>query len=137
MIAKQIHEFNIKAMAMSAAKIKKAFKGLASDIIYDTPADTGRLKNNWFPSINQGVTTTTKYTGAKGQAANARVDALKIKLGDTIYFTNNLDYAETIEFGMYPNPPKNGTGKTVNGYSTKSPSGMVRKNIMKWSKYFA
>ena len=32
---------------------------------------------------------------------------------------------------------KNGTGKTVNGYSTKSPSGMVRKNIMKWEKYFA
>ncbi len=31
----------------------------------------------------------------------------------------------------------NGTGKTVGGYSVKSPQGMVRRNIIKWSKYFA
>ena len=136
MIGKQIHDFKIKAMATSEAKIKKAFKSLTTDIIFDTPADTGRLKNNWFPSVNKGTDQTTKYTGAKGAAAMARVDALKIKLGDTIYFTNNLPYAETVEFGLYPNPPKNGTGKTVNGFSTKSPQGMVRRNIIKWEKYF-
>ena len=65
----------------------------------------------------------------------ARVEALRFKLGDTLYFTNNLPYAEKIEFGLYPSPSK--TGKTVGGYSVKSPQGMVRKNIIKWSKYFA
>ena len=134
MIAKQIHEFNIKAMAQSEAKIKKAFVGLSTDIIMDTPVLSGRLRNNWFPSVNQGTNKTTKYTGEKGAAATSRVSAVKFKLGDTLYLTNNLPYAERIEFGLYPSPSK--TGKTVGGYSVKSPQGMVRKNIIKWSKYF-
>lgn len=51
MIAKQIHEFNIKAMAQSEAKIKKAFVGLSTDIIMDTPVLSGRLRNNWMVSV--------------------------------------------------------------------------------------
>ena len=135
MIGKQIHEFNIKAMAKSEAKIKKAFVGLSTDIIMDTPVLSGRLRNNWFPSVNQGTDKTTKYAGKEGVAATSRVSAIRFKLGDTLYFTNNLPYAEKIEFGLYPSPSK--TGKTVGGYSVKSPQGMVRKNIIKWSKYFA
>ena len=122
MIGKQIHEFNINAMAMSAAKIKKAFVGLSTDIIMDTPVLSGRLRNNWFPSVNQGTNKTTKYTGEKGAAATSRVSAVKFKLGDTLYLTNNLPYAERIEF---------------KGWSAKAPSGMVRKNLVRWEKYFA
>ena len=133
MIAKQIHEFNIKAMAKSHDKVLSAFIGLSNDIRYDTPKDTGRLRNNWFPSVNSGSNETTESTSDQ---VMARVEALRFKLGDTLYLTNNLPYAEVIEFGLYPNPPKNGTGKTVNGYSTKSPAGMCRKNIIKWEKYF-
>ena len=122
MIGKQIHEFKIKAMATSEAKIKKAFMGLSTDIIMDTPVLSGRLRNNWFPSVNQGTDQTTNYTGAKGAAAINRVSAVKFKLGDTLYLTNNLPYAERIEF---------------KGWSAKAPQGMVRKNIIKWEKYFA
>ena len=132
MIAKQIHEFNIKAMAKSHDKILSAFTGLTRDIKTDTAADTGRLKNNWFPSVNKGSTETTESTSDQ---VMSRVEALRFKLGDTLYFTNNLPYAEKIEFGLYPSPSK--TGKTVGGYSVKSPQGMCRKNIIKWSKYFA
>ena len=132
MIGKQIHEFNIKAMAKSHDKILSAFTGLTRDIKTDTSADTGRLKNNWFPSVNKGSNETTESTSDQ---VMARVEALRFKLGDTLYFTNNLPYAEKIEFGLYPSPSK--TGKTVGGYSVKSPQGMVRKNIIKWSKYFA
>ena len=132
MIAKQIHEFNIKAMAKSHDKVLSAFIGLSNDIRYDTPKDTGRLRNNWFPSVNKGSNETTESTSDQ---VMARVEALRFKLGDTLYFTNNLPYAEKIEFGLYPSPSK--TGKTVGGYSVKSPQGMVRKNIIKWSKYFA
>ena len=132
MIAKQIHEFNIKAMAQSEAKIKKAFIGLSTDIIMDTPVLSGRLRNNWMVSVNKGSNETTERTGNE---SIGRVNAVKFKLGDTLYLTNNLPYAERIEFGLYPSPSK--TGKTVGGYSVKSPQGMVRKNIIKWSKYFA
>ena len=132
MIGKQIHEFNIKAMAKSEAKIKKAFIGLSTDIIMDTPVLSGRLRNNWMVSVNKGSNETTERTGNE---SIGRVNAVKFKLGDTLYLTNNLPYAERIEFGLYPIPSK--TGKTVNGFSAKSPQGMCRKNIIKWSKYFA
>ena len=121
MIGKQIHEFNIKAMAQSEAKIKKAFVGLSTDIIMDTPVLSGRLRNNWFPSVNQGTNKTTKYTGEKGVAATSRVSAVKFKLGDTLYLTNNLPYAPRIEF---------------DSWSAKARGGMVRKNVIRWEKYF-
>lgn len=121
MIDKQIQAFNIKAMAQSEAKIKKAFIGLSTDIIMDTPVLSGRLRNNWFPSVNEGTDKTTNYTGEKGVAATNRVSAIKFKLGDTLYLTNNLPYAKRIEF---------------DGWSAKSPNGMIRRNIIKWDKYF-
>lgn len=132
MIGRQIHEFNIRAMATSKAKIKKAFIGLSTDIIMDTPVLSGRLKNNWMVSKNIPSNETTESTS--NQSIN-RVNAVTFELGDTLYLTNNLPYAERIEFGLYPSPSK--TGKTVNGFSVKSPSGMVRKNIIRWSRYFA
>ena len=121
MITKDINAFKVKAMAQSEAKIKKAFVGLSTDIIMDTPVLSGRLRNNWFPSVNQGTDKTTKYTGEKGSAATNRVSAVKFKLGDTLYLTNNLHYAERIEF---------------KGWSNKAPQGMCRKNIIRWEKYF-
>lgn len=119
MIGKQIHEFNIKAMAQSEAKIKKAFIGLSTDIIMDTPVLSGRLRNNWMVSVNKGSNKTTESTS---NTAVSRVNAVKFKLGDTLYLTNNLPYAERIEF---------------KGWSNKAPAGMVRVNIIRWEKYFA
>ena len=119
MIAKQIHEFNIKAMAKSHDKVLSAFIGLSNDIRYDTPKDTGRLRNNWFPSVNSGSNETTESTSDQ---VMERVKAVKFKLGDTLYLTNNLPYAERIEF---------------KGWSNKAPQGMVRRNIIRWEKYFA
>jgi lysozyme family protein len=43
-----------------------------------------------------------------------------------MYLTNSLPYAMTIEYGGYPNPPKNPTGKTIGGFSTQAPAGVVR-----------
>lgn len=118
MIGKQIHEFNIKAMAKSEAKIKKAFIGLSTDIIMDTPVLSGRLKNNWMVSVNKGSNETTERTGNQ---SIGRVNAVKFKLGDTLYLTNNLPYAERIEFM---------------GWSKKAPSGMLRRNLIRWDSYF-
>ena len=118
MITKDINAFKVKAMSQSEAKIKKAFIGLSSDIIADTPVKSGRLKNNWFVSVNQGSNETTERTGNE---SIGRVNAVKFKLGDTLYLTNNLPYAERIEFM---------------GWSKKSPKGMVRVNIIRWEKYF-
>ena len=118
MITKDINAFKIKAMSQSEAKIKKAFVGLSTDIIMDTPVLSGRLRNNWMTSVNKGSSETTESTS---NTAVSRASAIKFKLGDTLYLTNNLPYAERIEFM---------------GWSAKAPSGMVRKNLLRWEKYF-
>lgn len=119
MIENQIKAFKVKAMAQSEAKIKKAFLGLSTDIIMDTPVLSGRLRNNWFVSVNQGTDKTTDETSNQ---ALGRVNAIKFKLGDTLYLTNNLPYAKRIEF---------------DNWSAKAPSGMLRRNLIRWEKYFA
>ena len=129
MIQQKIIDFKTKAMTQSLAKIKKAIIGLTTDIIYDTPVLSGRLRNNWIPSINQGanysmlgVDTSKRKSKVRPVVAETTGKVLELKLGDTFYFTNNMPYAERIEF---------------KGWSSKAPSGMVRKNLIRWEKYFA
>ena len=129
MIQQKIIDFKTKAMTQSLAKIKKAIIGLTTDIIYDTPVLSGRLRNNWIPSINQGANysmlgfdTSKRKSKVRPVVAETTGKVLELKLGDTFYFTNNMPYAERIEF---------------KGWSSKAPSGMVRKNLIRWEKYFA
>jgi len=54
-------------------------------------------------------------------------------LNKKVYFTNNLPYIETLEYGGYPNPSKG--KKTTSGYSNqlrpfKSPKGWVRATLI-------
>ena len=128
MIESKIIEFKKKAMTKSLLATKKAIISLTTDIIYDTPVLTGRLRNNWIPSINKGanfsmlgVDTSKRRSKERPALQEAITKVNELKLGDTFYFTNNLPYAERIEF---------------KGWSAKAPSGMVRKNIIKWEKYF-
>ena len=129
MITQEIIEFNKKAMTKSLLATKKAIISLTTDIIYDTPVDTGRLRNNWIPSINKSETSysmlgtdTSKRMSKERPTLQETISKVNtLQLGDTFYFTNNLPYAKRIEF---------------DGWSAKAPSGMVRKNLLKWSKYF-
>ena len=129
MITQEIIEFNKKAMTKSLLATKKAIISLTTDIIYDTPVDTGRLRNNWIPSINKSETSYSKLGSDTSKRRSKERPTLQetitkvntLQLGDTFYFTNNLPYAKRIEF---------------DGWSAKAPSGMVRKNLLKWSKYF-
>ena len=129
MITQEIIEFKNKAMTKSLLATKKAIISLTTDIIYDTPVDTGRLRNNWIPSINKSETSyymlgsdTSKRMSKERQTLQETITKVNtLQLGDTLYLTNNLPYAKRIEF---------------DGWSAKAPSGMVRKNLLKWSKYF-
>lgn len=84
-----------------------------------SPVDTGDLRGSWTVSIN-GMPTT--FDG--DESGN-----LRVKFGDTLFISTNKPYAPIIEYGLYPNPPKNPTGKTENGYSRQAPQGMVRITV--------
>jgi hypothetical protein len=40
-------------------------------------------------------------------------------------------YSNVLDSGKFPNPPKQGTGKTINGFSTQAKKGMATPTIAK------
>jgi hypothetical protein len=120
MIDRQIENFSAKAQEKVLKIFKKSVIDLTSDIISDTPVDTGRLKNNWFPSVGAASEQTTEATANEaGDRANSFLSN-QLALDKTFYFTNNLPYALRIEF---------------EGWSrVKAPQGMVRRNAIRWKQ---
>ena len=94
--------------------IQEAVGQLFNNIIVDTPVDTGALLANWTASINSMQTGDVGQTDQFGErtASNAKSVVMKMKLGDTAYLVNSLDYAEIIEYG----------------HSRQAPAGMMRVN---------
>jgi hypothetical protein len=97
------------------AMVRGTLFGIASRIIKRSPVDTGRFRNNWQATVNSpatGVTPATDKTGNKAvQEASALINNFQI--GSTFYLTNNLPYANRLEFG----------------WSKQAPSGMVRISV--------
>ena len=120
MIDRQIDNFSAKAQEKVLKIFKKSVIDLTSDIISDTPVDTGRLKNNWFPSVGAASEQTIEATANEaGDRSNNLVNN-QLALDKTFYFTNNLPYAFCIEF---------------EGWSkVKAPQGMVRRNAIRWKQ---
>ena len=103
-------------------KATRVFRGSALEIfkavILRTSVDTGRLRANWFSSINTSQSRTVEENDKSGGKAigYARQTTSVAKLGDSIYLVNNLPYAELIE----------------NGRSDQSPAGMVGITVLEW-----
>lgn len=95
--------------------IRGTLFGVASRIIKRSPVDTGRFRNNWQASVNSpavGVSTATDKTGNRAvQEASGLINSFQ--MGSTFYLTNNLPYANRLEYG----------------WSDQAPSGMVRITV--------
>ena len=103
-----------KGSIETADKIRREFiLKLFSAVIKDTPVDTGRLRGNWFPKV--GSPSREKKETAKENESIPRIPGNLGKFGDTVYMSNNLDYAAGIEY----------EGRS----RIKAPAGMVRINI--------
>ena len=128
-LGQDLSRFTVKVTEASEEKIRGNLLSFTKLVIEQTPVDTGRLRGNWQSSINQAKLSqiTRQQKGLSGAAINEAQKTLsQFELGDIFFFTNNLPYARVVEFGLYPNPPKKGTGKTVGGFSKLAPQGMVR-----------
>jgi hypothetical protein len=129
-------------------RVKAIYTKYLSAIITMTPVhfkDGGRLRNNWF--LTTGKPSASSSRKAEGEAATGSHNSVskmpEFVMDKTIYFTNNLPYANVVEYGGYPKNPKKGTntsltkGKptyqflSINGYSAQRPNGMVRINLVK------
>lgn len=114
---------------------EKAIRGtvieLSASFVDQSPVDTGRFRANWFltgqqPSVQ--VTASTDQSGAKTKQA-IKGKALSIKDWSVFTITNNLPYANVIEYGGYGDGPN-----TSGGFSKQAPQGVVRVNIKRFNQ---
>ena len=132
--------------------LRKVLYDMSRQIIMRTPVDTGRLRGNWqfgTAEIPSGQVDDKDPASGFGGPTEKKIwnSIADAKAGTIHYIVNNLPYAQVIEYGMYPNPPKGalvsyGLKKTTThvdkvsgGYSTQAPQGMVRITVMEYKQF--
>lgn len=118
---------------------KTAFElqGMMIDI---SPVRTGRFRSNWQVGLGAINTSTDAAPDKTGDAAKGRAQAALQgwKPGQTIYLSQSLPYARVIEYGLYGSPPGSANGpKTIGGYSSQAPAGVVRLAKQRYSDALA
>jgi len=112
-----VKKFAEKAEKDADAAISKICLDLLSNIVLNTPVDTGRARANWFTSIGIPSSTTVEHEGAQSAAGVAigRASADIASAPRNIFWiSNNLPYIYRLEFEQW---------------SKQAPSGMVRLAI--------
>lgn len=119
----QVRRFGNTTMARIDQVRRASALELFRLIIVSTPVDNGVLINNWRTQVNSPNTDTKDSVDPTGGMALAEAAANLGSLLDSVFFTNNLPYAERIEY---------------DGWSRfKRPEGMVRKNVVRWDDIVA
>jgi len=113
---------------------RKVTFDLYSSVVYMSPVDTGRFRANWNVSVDS-VDTATSQSTDKNRAPTEVAKVLELPVGGVYFLSNSLPYAQVLEYGLYPNPPKHPTGKTVNGYSRQAPAGFVRVSVVRFNEF--
>ena len=103
---------------------------LFGSIVEKTPVDTGMLRGAWQVTLGspsaQDILTSSD--------ANSRARAvLNGYSGGSIYFTNNMPYAYTAEYGGWGRGAGATNKTTADGYSVQAPNGMVRISLSEFT----
>ena len=118
-----ISKFVSKTSGRADIVVREIVLNLLTDIVYNTPVDTGRARANWFTSIGSASTDTIPYTGSKDAAGGVAIkrampDVAKAT-GNIFYISNNLPYIYRLEY---------------EGWSKQASNGMVRIAIDNMSR---
>ena len=110
--ARQVQTFAVKSEEALDQTVRAITFSLFREVVQRTPVDTGRLKGNWQVSTGAPAGGTLGTLDPSGGATLGRIVAGIGGAGSTTFLTNNLPYAQRIEY---------------DGWSaTKAPAGMVR-----------
>lgn len=95
--------------------IKKIAMDLADKLIKMSPVDTGMFKGAWVAGVNNVDSSKPNTPDKSGVATMARIQSMigTVQAGDTIYISNNMEYAVKLE----------------HGHSKQAPQGMVAISI--------
>ena len=113
---------------------RRATLNVFTAVKFHSPVDTGRLRANF--NVSQGAVDTTVTNSTDASRMDREINkVMTLPIGGVTYLSNSLSYARTIEYGEYPNPPKNPTGKTAGGYSIQAPQGFMRISALEFNDY--
>jgi len=147
--ANSIRAFALKKKADHDAVVRKVVFDLSTKVIKASPVDTGRFRANWQYGYGVKPEGTLDAVDLSSDGSSTRDDiAGQVTKGAGVhYLVNNLPYAEVLEYGYYPDPPKYGTylkkgvskhgytgpgymQRSAGGFSKQAPRGMVGISVM-------
>ncbi|ELY2906063.1 HK97 gp10 family phage protein [Cronobacter dublinensis] len=118
-----INAFVDRAKANQETVVRVASLRILVRLVQMSPVDTGRFRGNWlvgFNNVPDGTLATVDKTGSETIARGSLVIE-QFKVGMTsVYFTNNLPYALSLELG----------------HSSQAPAGMVRVTAAEFQRFF-
>ena len=118
-----ISKFIAKTKGKAETVVKKVAFDVFSRVQQRTPQDTRRAITGWQVTIN---TPGGSDPGPGNYPMPPAPVIPAFKLGDDIYFCNNVDYIPFLEYGTAPY-----------GFSRQAPQGMVRVTIAEYQAYLA
>lgn len=118
--ALDVSKFVEKAKKNPETVMRQVSIKLFSAIIKASPVDTGRFRMNWMASGGTPASGTTDDTDKSGNTATGNATSFVRKAADWKEFTltNNLPYAQRLEYG----------------WSQQAPQGMVRTNVSRFQQ---
>ncbi|AYP69689.1 tail protein [Salmonella phage vB_SenS_phi135] len=118
--ALDVSKFVEKAKKNPEKVMRQVSIKLFSAIIKASPVDTGRFRMNWMASGSAPADGTTDATDKSGNTATGNATSFVLNAADwhTFTLTNNLPYAQRLEYG----------------WSQQAPQGMVRTNISRFQQ---
>ena len=118
--ALDVSKFVEKAKKNPEKVMRQVSIKLFSAIIKASPVDTGRFRMNWMASGGTPASGITDATDKSGTTATGNATSFVLKATDWHEFTltNNLPYAQRLEYG----------------WSKQAPQGMVRTNVSRFQQ---
>lgn len=118
--ALDVSKFVEKAKKNPETVMRQVSIKLFSAIIKASPVDTGRFRMNWMASGGTPASGTTDATDKSGNTATGNATSFVLKASDWREFTltNNLPYAQRLEYG----------------WSQQAPQGFVRTNVSRFQQ---
>lgn len=118
--ALDVSKFVEKAKKNPEKVMRQVSIKLFSAIIKASPVDTGRFRMNWMASGGNPASGATDVTDKSGNIAIGNATSFVLKAADWREFTltNNLPYAQRLEYG----------------WSQQAPQGFVRVNVSRFQQ---
>lgn len=118
--ALDVSKFVEKAKKNPEKVMRQVSIKLFSAIIKASPVDTGLFRMNWLVSGGNSASGVTDATDKSGNIAIGNATSFVLKAADWHEFTltNNLPYAQRLEYG----------------WSQQAPQGMVRTNVSRFQQ---